>query len=48
MPEDFSIAMAIERRLGDKLGEESIARQWRKRFPDALVSGKSSLGLTDE
>ena len=48
MPEDFSIAMAIERQLGDKLGEESIARQWRKRFPDALVSGKSSLGLADE
>jgi type IV pilus assembly protein PilF len=48
IPEDFSIAMAIERQLGDKLGEESIARQWRKRFPDALVSGKSSLGLVDE
>jgi type IV pilus assembly protein PilF len=48
MPEDFSIAMAIERQLGDKLGEESIARQWRKRFPDALVSGKSSLGFVDE
>ena len=48
MPEDFSIAMAIERKLGDKLGEESIARQWRKRYPDALVSGKSSLGLADE
>ena len=48
MPEDFSIAVEIERQLGDKLGEESIARQWRKRFPDALVSGKSSLGLADE
>jgi type IV pilus assembly protein PilF len=48
MPEDFSIAMAIGRQLGDKLGEESIARQWRKRFPDALVSGKSSLGFVDE
>ena len=48
LPEDFSIAMAIERQLGDKLGEESIARQWRKRFPDAMVSGKSTLGLADE
>lgn len=47
-PEDFLMAMAVERQLGDKLAEESIARQWRKRFPDAIVSGKSSLGLVDE
>jgi len=47
-PDDFSMAMAVERQLGDKHAEESIARQWRKRFPDATVSGKSSLGSSDE
>lgn len=46
--DDFLMAMAVERQLGDKLAEESIARQWRKRFPDASVSGKSPLGSVDE
>ena len=47
-PEDFSLAMAVERQLGDKLAEESIARQWSKRYPDSLVSGKSTRGQLDE
>ena len=47
-PEDFLLAMAVERQLGDKLAEESIALQWRKRFPDAVLSGTSSPGLVDE
>lgn len=47
-PEDFLIAMAVERQLGDKLAEESIALQWRKRFPDAVLSGTTSPGSVDE
>ena len=47
-PQDYSLAMAVERQLGDKLAEESIARQWSKRYPDSLVSGKSTRGQVDE
>lgn len=47
-PEDFLLAMTVERQLGDKLAEESIALQWRKRFPDAALSGISSRGSVDE
>lgn len=32
--EDFLMAISIERKLGDKLAEQSLAQQWKKRFPD--------------
>jgi type IV pilus assembly protein PilF len=33
--DDFSIAIRIERKLGDKDAEVSLASQWQRRFPDS-------------
>lgn len=33
--EDYSIAIRIERKLGDKDAEVSLASQWQRRFPDS-------------
>jgi len=33
--DDFSMAIRIERKLGDKDAEVSLASQWQRRFPDS-------------
>ena len=46
--EDFLMAMSIERKLGDDLAEQSLARQWKKRFPETAGAVSTSIGDADE
>lgn len=46
--DDFLMAISIERKLGDRVAEQSLAQQWRKRFPGTAASGSSFTGDADE
>ncbi len=46
--EDYLMAMAIERRLGDRAGEQSLRQQWKKRFPGAADHAGSTPDEADE
>ena len=46
--DDYLMAMSIERKLGDAVAEQSLARQWRKKFPGAADAGGSFIDDADD
>lgn len=46
--DDYLMAISIEQKLGDHVAEQSLAQQWKKRFPGAAVPGGSSTDEADE
>lgn len=46
--DDYLMAMAIERKLGDVAAEQSLAQQWKKRFSGTVRGAGTSLDDADE
>lgn len=46
--DDYLMALAIERKLGDRVAEQSLSQQWKKRFPGTEREVGSSLNEADE
>ncbi len=46
--DDYQMAIAIERKLGDRMAEQSLTQQWKKRFPGAERDVGALLNEADE
>ncbi len=45
--DDYLMALSVERKLGDAAAEQSLARQWQKRFPGDALGGSSNEQAND-
>ncbi len=45
--DDFLMAIRVERALGDRAAEQSIASQWQRRLPDSPQWRDYQIGITD-